>query len=144
MNLIPDRKTFWRQLAAWSVRGVICATPSFILAVRDGYDETPELCAMVLGVITFVLAYSWSTSLSLFRDSVESTSLGSAFRFAASARTASAAMASLVLVLRDIRLGVEFLLMPDLVAGMISSSVMEAVGKALAMTVGGEANSFIV
>lgn len=50
---------FGRQLMLWSLRGIFCAGPSYYWALVMDFRHPAEQLAMLAGVATYVLVFSW-------------------------------------------------------------------------------------
>ncbi|MEO5961566.1 MAG: hypothetical protein ABIZ49_07470 [Opitutaceae bacterium] len=110
MNLQPDPVTFRRRLEVWTLRGVFCAAPSFLLATFSaGLQQPSDFVAMFAGIATCVVVFAWVTSLPAYQERIDSTDFGWAMRFAANARAV---------------LAPGFLFGPDVWLGMVSIMIV--------------------
>lgn len=57
-----DSAHFGVELRAWSIRGALCALPSFIWALVGGFVSVASVVAMLLGVCLFVVAFAGTSS----------------------------------------------------------------------------------
>ncbi len=90
VNLLPSGEMLRERLASWGIRGVFCAAPSFVWAVFAAVRTPLEILAMVAGILTYVLAFAWATSIPVYVERMESHDLGVMLRWAANARAALA------------------------------------------------------
>ena len=86
MNLAIDPDIFLRQLGGWSLRGALCAVPSFAWALLTGYTSPWAMLGMGAGVITFVLAFAGVTASAAYREAVEASDFGWSVRWAGNLR----------------------------------------------------------
>lgn len=86
----PDPEIFHARLVAWSIRGVLCAAPSFGWALFTEFQQPVQFGAMLAGIVTYVIAFAWATSLPAYCERVETSEFGWSFRVAANARAALA------------------------------------------------------
>lgn len=88
MIRLPEPEAFQRQLRAWSVRGVFCATPSFVMAVLIGLYHPLQVVAMLAAVATYILGFAWGTALPAYPVHSEKEDRYWALNIAANARAA--------------------------------------------------------
>lgn len=95
MNIGGDdaRAAFAEELGSWTVRGVLCALPSFGLAVLAGFNRPQAVAAMLLGVASSVGVLAWITSRRIYHARVGRHALGWALRSAANVRAGLALVA---------------------------------------------------
>ena len=84
----PLPQFFKQRRAAWGIRAVICALPSFFWAILTGFAHPVQLAAMGAGVATYAVAFGWVTSLPVYFERVEFGDFGWALRIAANTRAA--------------------------------------------------------
>lgn len=90
MNLRLEPERFQRRLAAWGIRAVLCAAPSFLWANLAGFNQPVQWVAMGARVATYAVAFAWVTSLPVYFERVEFDDFGWALRVAANTRAAMA------------------------------------------------------
>jgi hypothetical protein len=47
------------SLLFWTAHGLICASPSFVVAINLEYNTLATVSAMLLGTILLILLYTW-------------------------------------------------------------------------------------
>ena len=117
MNLTFDPEVFRRQLVTWSIRGVLCAAPSWVWAMVIDFKRPFQLEAMFAGVASYVIAFAWATSLPTYCERVERGDFGWSLRWAANIR---AGLAPMMFFGPDMFLGGASLRLVELLAHPIS------------------------
>lgn len=107
---VPQREHLRRSLLRWAWCGALCALPSFCWAIAMTDRHPTQLPAMLLGVVTYVLAFAWFTARPSYREGVERSDFGWALRVAANTRAALAPV---------------MLLGPDMLLGAISMGLVQ-------------------
>ena len=51
--------TLFRELPGWTLRGLLCALPSFFWAYLGGFNALIEISAMFVGIAFYVYAFAW-------------------------------------------------------------------------------------
>lgn len=81
-----DPQVFFDRLYFWTICGILCATPSFLLAANSGFDRR----AMVTGTVIYILGYAFVTALPCYQGRVGRSRLGRRLRLAAMIRAGMA------------------------------------------------------
>ncbi|MES2695603.1 MAG: hypothetical protein V4773_19155 [Verrucomicrobiota bacterium] len=88
MRWLPEGRVFGGQLQVWGVRGVICAFPNLFWATCGGFATRQGFAAMIAGIVTWVLAFAWITSLPSYVQGAAINGFGKALSLVANIRVA--------------------------------------------------------
>lgn len=135
MSPISAGDGFGRQLMLWSLRGIFCAGPSYYWALLMDFRHPAEQLAMVAGVATYVLVFSWIDTRRRSRTRAELGDFGWALRVGASVR---AIVAPLLIFGPDIWCGFVALGVVERVAGrfgVLNVPLANSLGWTYAVTV---------
>ncbi len=118
----------------WILICIICATPSFTLALFAGFDGLAKISAMLLGIVTFIVAFSHFEGSNLNSRLSSNREFSRAKSFAIGAKLATALIAFVGCLAFAFQVEVlSFLALIEVYPGLFSIQIVESIWNALGL-----------
>jgi hypothetical protein len=98
----------------WTIHGIICAIPTFVFAYMVQFNTIWHCIGMILGVVTIILIYSFLTARGLLKLDRNGSTFSRVLRLTADLR----AWYAVISLLSFVSSGLQWLIIPDLYAGI--------------------------
>jgi len=112
--------TLTNEFRFWSICGILCAAPSFRIALHLGFNSGPSIAAMVAGIAGWIVLCTLAVSSRGYRRRIGTRRLGRRLRAVAVVRAGVALGAVNFPELP----AVGFLLMPDVCSGIVAGGMV--------------------